>query len=118
MLALKPGEVDAFCYVADAMVNSQSQLVIDGANSKGLPTMFATPENTVSGALASYGASYYAFGRISARHVQRVLAGTPPTELPVEQIDQLHFAINLATAKALGLTISPTVLARADQVIQ
>lgn len=116
--ALGTGDADAFCYVADAMVNSQSQLVIDGANARRLPTMFATPDNAASGALASYGASYYDFGRLSARHVQRVLTGTPPKDLPIEQIDKLHFAVNLATARTLGLSISASVLARADQIIQ
>ena len=57
-------------------------------------------------------------GGLSARQVQRVLTGTRPSELPVEQIDRLHFAINLRTAKALRLTVPPTVLARADQVIE
>jgi putative ABC transport system substrate-binding protein len=116
--ALRPGEADAFCYVADAMVNSQSQLVIDAARAKRLPTMFAAPENAAQGALASYGVSYYASGRLSAKHVQRVLLGADPRDLPVEQVDSIHFVINLKTAKALGLTIPPSVLARADQVIQ
>lgn len=114
---LSPGVVDAFCYVADAMVNSQAQLVIDAAKAKGLPTMFSTPENAAGGALASYGVSYYTFGRLSAKHVQRVLLGTRPSDLPVEQIDKIHFAINLRTARLLRLNVLPTVLARADEVI-
>jgi putative tryptophan/tyrosine transport system substrate-binding protein len=116
--ALKAREADALCYVADAMVNSESQLVIDSARTKGLPTMFSTPENAAGGALASYGVSYYTFGRRSAKHVQRVLMGTLPSDLPIEQIDKLHFAINVKTAKALGLTIPQSVLVRADQVIE
>jgi putative ABC transport system substrate-binding protein len=115
--ALKAGDADALCYVADAMINSQSQLVIDAAIAKSLPTMFATPENATGGALASYGVSYYAFGRLCARQVQRVLQGARPADLPVEQIDKLHFAINLRSARALRLTVPPSVLARADQVI-
>jgi putative ABC transport system substrate-binding protein len=116
--AFRTGEADAFCYVADAMVNSQSQLVIDTARAKRLPTMFSTPENVAGGALASYGVSYYTFGRLSAKHVQRVLLGTDPRDLPIEQVDKLHFAINLKTAKALGLRVPESVLARADQVIE
>ena len=68
--------------------------------------------------LASYGLSYYALGRLSAKHVQRVLLGAAPGDLPVEQVDRLHFVINLKTAKALGLTIPQSVLARADEVIE
>jgi putative ABC transport system substrate-binding protein len=116
--ALRPGDADAFCYVADAMVNSQADRVIETANAKRLPTMFTNRENVVNGALASYGASYYAMGRLSARYVQRILLGADPGNLPVEQIDRLQFVINLKTAKALGLKIPDSVLARADEVIE
>ena len=54
----------------------------------------------------------------AAQHIQRVLLGAKPGDLPIEQIDKLHFVVNLKTAKALGLTIPPSVLARADEVIQ
>jgi putative ABC transport system substrate-binding protein len=66
----------------------------------------------------AYGVSYHAFGGLSAKHVQRVLVGANPGELPVEQVDRLYFAINLKTAKALGVTVPPSVLARADEVIR
>jgi putative ABC transport system substrate-binding protein len=115
---LRIGEMDAFCYVADAMVNSQSQLVIDTARVKRLPTMVSAPETVTMGALVAYGVSYHAFGGLSAKHVQRVLVGANPGELPVEQVDRLYFAINLKTAKALGVTVPPSVLARADEVIR
>ncbi len=116
--ALRPGEADALLYVADAMVNSQAELVIDTARTKRLPTMFRAKENVAQGALASYGESFYALGRLSAKHVQRVLLGADPGNLPVEQVDRFHFAINLKTAKALGLTIPQSVLARADEIIE
>src|SRR5262249_39191224 len=70
------------------------------------------------GALVSYGVSYSEFGRFSAKHVQRVLLGADPGDVPVEQVDRLYLAINLKTAQALGLTIPPSVLSRADQVIE
>ncbi len=116
--ALRPGEVDALLYVSDAMVNSQAALIIDTARAKRLPTMFSSKENAATGALAAYGESYYTIGRLSSKHVQRVLLGANPGDLPVEQVDRLHFVINLNTAKALGLTIPQSVLARADEVIQ
>jgi putative tryptophan/tyrosine transport system substrate-binding protein len=116
--ALRPGEADAFFFVSDAMVNSQADLIIDTARAKRLPTMLAYEGGVAKGALASYGESYYALGRLSAKHVHRVLLGAVPGALPVEQLDRLHFVINLKTARALGLTISPSLLQRADQVIE
>ncbi len=103
--ALRPGEADALLYVADAMVNSQSAFIIDTARTKRLPTMFSSKENVTKGALAAYGESFYAIGRLSARYVQRILLGTNPADLPVEQADRFHFVINLKTARTLGLTI-------------
>ena len=116
--ALRPGEADAIFFVSDAMVNSQEDLILDTARAKRLPTMLPNSENVAKGALASYGVSYYALGRLSAKHVQRVLLGADPGDLPVEQVDRLHFVINLKTAKALGLTIPQSLLIRADEVIE
>ena len=70
------------------------------------------------GALASYGENYRIIGQHLAKYVERVLLGSAPGDLPIEQLDRLYFVINLKTAKALGLTIPPSVLARADEVIQ
>jgi ABC-type uncharacterized transport system substrate-binding protein len=115
--ALRPGEVDALLHGGDAMVNSQAQLIIESARAIRLPTMFQERGTVAKGALAAYGESFYTIGRLSAKYVQRVLLGADPGDLPVEQVDRLHFVINLKTAKALGLTIPPSLLARADQVI-
>ena len=116
--ALRPGEVDAFFYVSDAMVSSQAELIIETARAKRLPTMLQDHGSVAKGALASYGVSFYTVGRLSAKHVQRVLLGADPRDLPVEQLDRLYFIINLKTAKFLGLNIPQSVLARADEVIQ
>ena len=115
---LRPREVDAFLYVSDAMVGSQAALIIEVAREKRLPTIFQDPANVDQGALAGYGFSYRAAGRLSAKQVKRVLQGENPGDMPVEQLDRLHFAINLKTAKAIGLTIPPSLLQRADQVIE
>jgi putative tryptophan/tyrosine transport system substrate-binding protein len=115
--ALRPGEADAIFYVADAMVTSQAEMVIEIAMTKKLPTMYADKESVVKGALASYGVSYYLFGRASAKNVHRILLGADPSDLPVEQLDRPHLVINLKTAKALGLVIPQSVLTRADEVI-
>lgn len=115
--ALRPADTDAIFYVGDAMVSSQAQAVIEAGLGKRLP-MFHDPGTVKMGALASYGVSYRELGRLSARHVQRVLLGARPGDLPVELVDRLHLAINLKTAKAIGVTIPQSVLARADEVIQ
>jgi len=116
--ALQPGEVDAFFFVSDAMVNSQQELIIETARAKRIAVMTAFEGIVVDGVLASYGESYYILGRLSAKLVKRVLLGAKPGNLPVEQLDKLHLVINLKTAKALGLTIPASLLLRADQVIE
>ena len=115
---LKADEADAYFYINDAMMASQAQSIIDTARAKKLPTMFQEPSLVAQGALVSYGVSYHEVGRLSAKYVQRVLAGTSPQNLPVEMLNRLGLAINLKTAKELGLTIPQAVLLRADKVIE
>jgi putative tryptophan/tyrosine transport system substrate-binding protein len=116
--ALKAKEVDAYFYISDAMMTSQAQLVIDMATSKKLPTMFPEQGFVAMGGLSSYGQNFYEIGRLSAKYVQKVLTGAPPGDLRVETVDKFELVINLKTAKQIGLTIPPNVLARADKVIK
>ena len=97
---------------------SQAQLIIDAARVKRLPTMSGEVSLVAKGALASYGQNYREIGRLSAKHVQRILAETPPKDLPVENYDRIELALNLRTAREIGLTIPPSVLLRADKVIE
>jgi putative tryptophan/tyrosine transport system substrate-binding protein len=92
--------------------------VIDTARVKKLPTMFSEYSMVAKGALAGYGQSFHEAGRVSAKHVQRVLAGTHPRNLPVENYDKIELALNLRTAREIDLTIPPAVRLRADQVIE
>jgi putative tryptophan/tyrosine transport system substrate-binding protein len=115
---LKAGEVDAIFEVSDALTVIQDQLIIDAATVKRLPTMFVNHSSVVKGGLASYSVSYHEVGRLSAKYVQRVLAGVKPKDLPVQGVDKIALTINLKTAKQIGLTISPNVLARADRLIR
>jgi putative ABC transport system substrate-binding protein len=115
---LKAGEADAFLYSPDPMIGSQSQLLIDVATEKRMPTMFQDQSLVAKGALAGYGQNYLEIGRVSAKYVQRVLSGTQPKDLKIETVDSVELAINLQTAKRLGVTIPPQVLARAQKVIK
>jgi putative ABC transport system substrate-binding protein len=116
--ALKPREVDAVFFTSDGLVASQAAQVIDAAMIKRLPTIFHASDLVARGALASYGLNYREIGRLSAGYVQRVLAGTLPKDLPVENYDKIELALNLHTAREIGLTIPPEVVALADEVIQ
>jgi putative ABC transport system substrate-binding protein len=116
--ALRAGELDAYFAVSDALASNQAQLIIDTAIVKRLPTMFDFLSHVTKGGLAGYAVSFHEVGRLSAKHVQRILTGAKPKDLPVQGVDKIDLAINLRTAKQIGLTISPNVLARADRVIK
>jgi putative ABC transport system substrate-binding protein len=116
--AVRAGEVDAFFQLSDSMVNNQAQLIIDTARVKRLPTMFLDLSAVVKGGLVSYNVSHHEVGRLSAKYVQRILAGVKPKDLPVQGVDKIALVINLKTAKQIGLTIPQRVLARADKVIK
>jgi putative ABC transport system substrate-binding protein len=116
--ALKGGEADAYFHITDLIVTSQPQLLIDTARAKKLATMFQAQSFVAKGALASYGVNYHGIGRMSAKYVQRILAGTHPKDLPVEGVHRLDLALNLRTAREIGLTIPQSVLYRADRVIK
>jgi putative ABC transport system substrate-binding protein len=116
--AFKAGDADAYFYISDGMVTSQAQLIIDMALSKRLPTMFSEQNLVAMGGLASYGQNFHETGRLSAKYVQKIMTGAPPGDLRVEIVDKFELVINLKTAKQIGLTIPPNVLARADKVIK
>jgi ABC-type uncharacterized transport system substrate-binding protein len=116
--ALKVGEVDAYVGVSDPIASNAAQFIIDTAKAKRLPTMFDFLSHVAKGGLASYAVSFHEMGRLSAKYVQRILTGVKPQDLPVEGIDKISLVINLKTAKDIGLTVPPNVLARADRVIK
>lgn len=116
--ALKAKEADAYFYISDGLVTSQAQIVIDMATSKKLPTMFAEQSLVAMGGLASYGQNFHETGRLSAKHVQKVLSGAHPGDLRVEVVDRFEMVINLKTAKQIGVTIPPNLLVRAEKVIR
>ena len=92
--------------------------VIEATAQHKIPTMFHTAFFVERGGLASYGPDIYNSGRQAARLVDKILKGSDPAELPVEASTKIEFAINLKTAKDLGLTIAPEVLYQADRLVR
>jgi len=112
----EPG--DAIFLLGDAMVLSQAQLIIDVARAKKMPTMSHEHSLVADGALASYGTSLHEIGRMSAKHLRRVLAGTPPRDLPIESFDRIELHLNLRTAREIGITVPQGALRMADKLIK
>ena len=109
---------DALVVTADPVQQLFVGRIIDFAAGARLPTVFQIRDNVIAGGLMSYGPSLPELFRRAAIYVDKILKGTRPSDLPVEQPTKFEMVINLKTAKALGLTIPPSLLARADQVIE
>ena len=115
--ALK-GRGDALYVVADPLVTTNRIRISTLALGARLPTMHGQRENVEVGGLMSYGANYPGLHRRAADYVDKILKGAKPADLPVEQPTKFELVINLKTAKALGLTIPPSLLGRAEELIQ
>ena len=110
---------------ADAVIVQQNlsftpylRQIADLAISYGLPTVHPTREFVEAGGLVAYGPSLFALGERAGWYIDRILKGTKPVDLPVEQPTKFEVILNLKTAKALGLTIPDKLLAVADEVIE
>ena len=114
--ALKGG-AGALYVCADSLTTTNRLLIITLAQAARLPTIFGARENVEVGGLMSYGPSFSDLFRSAAEYVDKILRGAKPADLPIEQPTKFELAINLRTAKALGLDIPPGVLAIADEVI-
>jgi len=115
--ALKP-PADALYVAVDQLVVANLTQILTLAFGARLPTMFSTREFVKAGALMPYGPSYSDLSRHAAEYVDKILRGTKPGDIPVEQPTKFELVINLTTAKALGLTIRDKMLALADEVIE
>ena len=115
---LKRTRAQALLQVPDPTVlNQRTQLVRLAAKNR-LPSMHTSIEYAEAGALMAYGADRTELFRRTATYVDKILKGVKPADLPIEQPTKFEFVINLKTAKQVGLTIPPNVLARADRVIR
>jgi putative tryptophan/tyrosine transport system substrate-binding protein len=108
----------ALITLIDPFTRQHRQRIVDFAAQRRLPAFYEVREFVDAGGLMSYGPSMPAILRRSAAYVDKILKGAKPADLPVEQPTRFELIINLKTAKALGLTIPPSLLSRADQVIE
>jgi putative ABC transport system substrate-binding protein len=116
--AANKGRADAVLFLGGPMLASQGPLSADLAIKSRLPAIYWRSEIVEDGGLMSYGVSQTDLDRRAATYVDKILKGAKPAELPVEQPTKFELVINLKTAKQIGLTIPPNVLARADKVIR
>jgi putative ABC transport system substrate-binding protein len=114
---LRKGNADAMAVHEEAMLIAEAGRIADLARKHQLPTI-GFVEYARAGGLLAFGANFPDLWRRAAVFVDKILKGAKPADLPVEQATKFEMVINLKTAKALGLTIPPSLLARADQVIE
>ena len=112
------GRAQALIVLADALFFAQRSQVAELGIKHRLPSMFDDAQSVEAGGMISYGANLSDLFRRCAVYVDKILKGAKPVDLPVEQPKTFEFVINLKTAKQIGLTIPPNVLARADRVIR
>lgn len=108
----------ALLVVDDTVFTTQRAKIAEIALKNRLPTMYGLREMVEAGGLMTYGPDYGDLYRRAAEYVQKILQGAKPGALPVQRPNKFEFIINLNTAKALGLTVPPSLVARADEVIE
>jgi putative ABC transport system substrate-binding protein len=118
LAGVEGGRRDALLQMASPVFFVDRQRLVAVALDHRLPSMFAFRQWVDEGGLMSYGASLTDMGRLAADYVDRIAKGAKPADLPVQQPTKFELIVNLKTAQALGLTIPPTILARADEVIE
>ena len=118
LAGVEGGHRDALLQMASPVFFVDRQHLVAVALDHRLPSMFAFRQWVDEGGLMSYGASLTGMSRLAADYVDRIAKGARPADLPVQQPTKFELVVNLKTAKALGLTIPPLILARADEVIE
>ena len=117
-LAMKTERPGGLIVIGDPMLGSHAKRIVELSTRNRLPAIYWTREFPDAGGLISYGANFDDLWRRAATYVDKILKGAKPGDLPIEQPTKFELVINLKTAKALGLTIPPSLLQRADHVIE
>ena len=117
-VALAHARVSVLCVNIDPFLIQAQDRITSLASSHSLPAMYPLREFVDGGGLMSYSPNRLASWRQAGIYAARILRGEKPADLPVQQATKLELIINLKTAKAIGLTVPPTLLARADEVIE
>ncbi len=112
------GRSEAVLVLQGPVINSKRAQIVEFAAKSRLPGMYYSTEFVEDGGLMSYATSITDLSRRAATYVDKILKGAKAADLPIEQPTKFELAINLKTAKQIGLTIPPNVLARADRVIR
>jgi putative ABC transport system substrate-binding protein len=116
--AAKAGGAEALWIVGDPIFHTPPNRVPELAAQAGLPSIYLVRNLVQAGGLISYGPDFPAMARLGAHYVERILKGAKPADLPIEQPSKFLLAINLKTAKSLGVDIPPFLLVRADEVFE
>lgn len=116
--AMKSAGAEALVVLADPLFTSERSRIADLATTQKLPAIYGFREHVTAGGLISYGPDLKDSLRRAAGYVDKILKGARPADLPFEQPTKVELVINLKTAKALGLTVPPSMLARADEIIE
>jgi putative tryptophan/tyrosine transport system substrate-binding protein len=115
---IENGRGNALLILVDPFTREHRERIVRFAAQRRLPAIYEAREFVEAGGLASYGPNLHAIQRRAAEYIDKVFKGEKPGDLPVEQPTKFELLINLKTAKAIGLTVPPSLLARADEVIE
>ena len=118
LTAVPKGAVDAIYYVPSTLVGTHIELLIHKAKEDRIPLAVTEHSMVEQGALVSYGADLRLLGMQAAKLVAKILKGAKPSEMPIQTPEQLPLAINLTTAKAIGLDIPRSILERTDRFVE